>query len=84
MSNTVPESIKLNNMTEEQFNIVLQKGYEEMLEGKCRTADNVFEDILSNDIETKLDEADLQAKTVPMRYAHGDVFPSIRKIIQVK
>ena len=84
MSNTVPESIKLNNMTEEQFNIVPQKGYEEMLEGKCRTADNVFEDILSNDIETKLDEADLQAKTVPMRYAHGDVFPSIRKIIQVK
>ena len=84
MSNTVPESINQNKMNEEKFNEAILKGYKEMLEGKGRNADNVFEDILSNDIETKLDEADLQAKTVPMRYAHGDVFPSIRKIIQVK
>ena len=76
MSNTVPESIKLNNMTEEQFNIVLQKGYEEMLEGKGRNADNVFEDIHSNDIETKLDEVDLQAKTDSTRYTHEEVFLS--------
>ena len=74
MSNTVPESINLNKMNEEKFNEAILKGYKEMLEGKGRNADNVFEDILSNDIETKLDEADLQAKTDSTRYTHGEVF----------
>lgn len=84
MSNPVPESIKLSHMTEEQFNIVIQKGYEEMLAGKGRPIDCVFNNILTNNIETILDEADLQAKSNPTRYTHEDVFSSIRKIIQIK
>lgn len=39
MFNTVPESIKLINMTEEQFNKVIQKEYEEMLNDKGRPID---------------------------------------------
>ena len=76
MSNTVPESINLNKMNEEKFNEAILKVYKEMLEGKGRNADNVFEDILSNFIETKLDEADLKAKTDSTRYTHGEVFLS--------
>ena len=41
-----PESINLSSMTEEQFNNAIQKGYDEMLAGKGRSADSVFADIL--------------------------------------
>lgn len=84
MSNPVPESIKLSHMTEEQFNIIIQKGYEEMLAGKGRPIDCVFNNILTNNIEIKLDESDLQAKSDPTHYTHEEVFSSIRKIIQIK
>ena len=33
---------------------------------------------LPNNIESKLDEADLQAKNDPTRYTHEEVFSSIR------
>ena len=33
---------------------------------------------LTNNIESKLDEADLQAKNDPTRYTHEEVFSSIR------
>ena len=36
-------------------------------------------DKLTNNIETKLDEADLQAKTDQTRYTHEEVFSSIRE-----
>ena len=36
-------------------------------------------DSLTNNIEAKLDEADLQAKTDPTRYTHEEVFSSIRE-----
>ena len=36
-------------------------------------------DRLTNNIETKLDEADLQAKTDSTRYTHEEVFSSIRE-----
>ena len=36
-------------------------------------------DSLTNNIEAKLDEADLQAKTNPTRYTHEEVFSSIRE-----
>ena len=41
-------------------------------------------DRLTDNIESKLDEADLQAKTDPTRYAHEDVFSSIRNQIRAK
>lgn len=36
-------------------------------------------DRLTNNIEAKLDEADLQAKMDPTRYTHEQVFSSIRE-----
>ena len=36
-------------------------------------------DSLTNNIEAKLDEADLQAKTDSIRYTHEEVFSSIRE-----
>ena len=36
-------------------------------------------DRLTNNIEAKLDEADLQAKSDPTRYTHEEVFSSIRE-----
>ena len=39
-------------------------------------------DSLTNNIEAKLDEADLQAKTNPIRYTHEEVFSSIREQIR--
>lgn len=50
MSNPVPESIKLSHMIEEQFDIVIQKGYEEMLAGKGCPIDCVFNDILTSSL----------------------------------
>ena len=44
--NSFPESISLGNMTEQQFNSAIQKGYDEMLAGKGRPAADVFADIL--------------------------------------
>ncbi|MCR5613669.1 type II toxin-antitoxin system Phd/YefM family antitoxin [Treponema sp.] len=41
-------------------------------------------DRLTNDIESKLDEADLQAKTDPTRYTHEEVFSSIREQLRVR
>ncbi len=41
-------------------------------------------DRLTDNIEAKLDEADLQAKTDPTRYTHEDVFSSIRNQIKAK
>lgn len=41
-------------------------------------------DSLTSNIEAKLDEADLQAKTDPTRYTHEEVFSSIRKQIRKK
>ena len=41
-------------------------------------------DRLTDNIEAKLDEADLQAKTDPTRYTHEDVFSSIRNLIKAK
>ncbi len=84
MLNTVPESIKLINMTEEQFNKVIQKGYEEMLNDKGRPIDCVFNDILRNNIESKHDEADLQSKSNPLRYTNEEVFSWIRKSLKIK
>ena len=39
-------------------------------------------DKLTDNIESKLDEADLQAKTDPNRYTHEEVFSSIRNQIR--
>ena len=39
-------------------------------------------DRLTNNIEAKLDEADLQAKSDPTRYTHEEVFSSIREQIR--
>lgn len=36
-------------------------------------------DRLTNNTESKLDEADLQAKTDPTRYTHEEVFSDIHK-----
>ena len=41
-------------------------------------------DRLTDNIESKLDEADLQAKTDPTRYTHEEVFSSIRNQIRAK
>lgn len=41
-------------------------------------------DRLTDNIESKLDEADLQAKTNPTRYTHEEVFSSIRNKIRAK
>ncbi|MBR0032337.1 MAG: type II toxin-antitoxin system Phd/YefM family antitoxin [Treponema sp.] len=41
-------------------------------------------DRLTGNIESKLDEADLQAKTEPARYTHEEVFSSIRNQIRAK
>ena len=41
-------------------------------------------DRLTDNIEAKLDEADLQAKTDPTRYTHEDVFSSIRNQIKAR
>ena len=41
-------------------------------------------DRLTDNIESKLDEADLQAKTDPTRYTHEEVFSSIRNQIKAK
>jgi len=41
-------------------------------------------DKLTDNIESKLDEADLQAKTDPTRYTHEEVFSSIRNQIRVR
>ena len=38
----------------------------------------------TDNIESKLDEADLQAKTDSTRYTHNEVFSFIRKKIMVK
>ena len=39
-------------------------------------------DKLTDNIESKLDEADLQAKTDSIRYTHEEVFSSIREQIR--
>ncbi len=41
-------------------------------------------DRLTDNIESKLDEADMQAKTDPTRYTHEEVFSSIRNQIMAK
>ena len=41
-------------------------------------------DRLTDNSESKLDEADLQAKTDPTRYTHEEVFSSIRNQIRQK
>lgn len=41
-------------------------------------------DRLTDNIESKLDEADLQAKTDSTRYTHEEVFSSIRNQIKAK
>ena len=41
-------------------------------------------DRLTDNIEAKLDEADLLAKTDPTRYTHEDVFSSIRNQIKAR
>ena len=41
-------------------------------------------DCLTNNIESKLDEADLQAKTDPTRYTHEEVFTDIRNQIMAR
>ena len=41
-------------------------------------------DRLTDNIESKLDEADLQAKTDPTRYTHEEVFSSIRNQIRAR
>ena len=41
-------------------------------------------DRLTDNVEAKLDEADLQAKTDPTRYTHEDVFSSIRNQIKAR
>ena len=41
-------------------------------------------DRLTANIESKLDEADLQAKTDPTRYTHEEVFSSIRNQIKAR
>lgn len=41
-------------------------------------------DRLTDNIESKLDEADLQAKTDPTHYTHEEVFSSIRNQIRAK
>ncbi|MBR4321647.1 type II toxin-antitoxin system Phd/YefM family antitoxin [Treponema sp.] len=37
---------------------------------------------LTNDLETRLDEADLQAKSTPERFSHDDVFSAARSRIR--
>ena len=41
-------------------------------------------DKLTDNIESKLDEADLQAQTNPTRYTHEEVFSSIRNQIKAR
>ena len=41
-------------------------------------------DRLTDNIESKLDEADMQAKTDPTRYTHEEVFSSIRNQIRAR
>lgn len=41
-------------------------------------------DRLTDNSESKLDEADLQAKTDPTRYTHEEVFSSIRNQIRAR
>ena len=41
-------------------------------------------DRLTDNIESKLDEADMQAKTDPTRYTHEEVFSAIRNQIRAK
>jgi len=41
-------------------------------------------DKLTDNLESKLDEADLQAKTGPTRYTHEEVFSSIRNPIKAR
>lgn len=41
-------------------------------------------DRLTDNSESKLDEADLQAKTDPTRYTHEEVFSSIRNQIMAR
>ena len=41
-------------------------------------------DKLTDNIESKLDEADSQAKTDPTRYTHEEVFSSIRNQIKAR
>lgn len=55
-----------------------------MLNDKGRPIDCFFNDILRNNIETKHDEADLQAKSNPIRYTNEEVFSWIRKILKIK
>lgn len=43
-----------------------------------------IKDGLTDNIESKLDEADMQAKTDPTRYTHEEVFSSIRNQIRAK
>ena len=42
----VPDSINLNKMTKEQFDVKMLKSYNEMLEGEGRPAKKVFDEIL--------------------------------------
>lgn len=42
----VPDSINLNKMTKEQFDAKMLKSYNEMLDGKGRPANQVFDEIL--------------------------------------
>ena len=41
-------------------------------------------DRLTDNIESKLDETDMQAKTDPTRYTHEEVFSDIRNQIRAK
>ena len=42
----VPDSINLNKMTKEQFDSKIQKSYNEILEGKSRSAKQFFDELL--------------------------------------
>ena len=42
------QSMNLSAMTEEQFNAAIETGYNEMLEGRGRPANVVFDRILGN------------------------------------
>ena len=43
---SVPDSINLSKMTKEQFDSKIQKSYNEMLEGKSRSAKQFFDELL--------------------------------------
>ena len=67
-------------VTERQTPIFLTKnGYGSMVVMSIDLYDK-----LTDNIESKLDEADIQAKNDPTRYTHDEVFSSLRNQIKAK